>query len=187
MCSGPSARINARSVSARSTWLARRRVTLPISPASWPVSQRGQAASRSRACFSVRVSLTAREFPTCSDGCGIIARRRLGYSSSGSGVGWWSAACFARRPSQPIMASRDTSGVTVSGRKERLPPPHCCQTGAWTSPASNSPSVAAKVLRCSLGSPKERKARRVAWSEWVSTSVAVGRWRWCRFSKVRRR
>ena len=165
------------------------------------MSHKGQALVRSRACFSVRVSLTAGEFPTCSGGLGIIARRPLAYSASGSGVGWssgsrpglrrYAAAFSARLPSQSMMSSSDTSELIASGRKELLPPPHCCHTGAWAFPASSSPSVAAKVLRCSLGSPRVRKARRVAWSAWVNTSVAVGRWRWRwrwrRFSRVLRR
>ena len=41
-------------------------------------------------------------------------------------------------------------------------------------PSRSSPSVATKVLRCSVGSPNERMALRVAWSAWVSTRVTKG-------------
>ena len=46
------------SQSERRTWFTRRRVTPPISPASCSRVHRGQAASRSRASFSARVSCT---------------------------------------------------------------------------------------------------------------------------------
>ena len=52
----------------RSTWLTRRRVTPPISPASCSRVDRGHADSRSRASFSAPVSCTERAGVICSVG-----------------------------------------------------------------------------------------------------------------------
>ena len=59
-------------------------------------------------------------------------------------------------------------------------------------PASSSPSVATKKVRCSIAWLRVRTARRVAWSEPVSTSVTVGRgrcfggsvWMWGRVTGI---
>ena len=59
-------------------------------------------------------------------------------------------------------------------------------------PVSSSPTVATKVVRCSIAWLRVRTARRVAWSEPVSTSVTVGRgrcfggsvWMWGRVTGI---